>query len=156
MSAIDSSVPDDLFHILRAGSPAILVTVDDDGFPHTAFTFTASRVHNRIAVMVDDGSRTLANIERTGQASVQVLAPGNRVYLLKGRVTPDRTRLASSPAPSRRVEIEVVSVKNQAWPEIAVSALEYDYGPAARTHWVEAIPRIYAELRGDADSGRAE
>ncbi len=142
-------MPDDLFQVLSAGVPAILLTVDENGFAHTAFTFAAARQPNGVAVVVDDGSRSLANIERTGRASLEVLAPDNLVYLLKGMVRLSSTRLTSSPLPSRRAEIELVSVKNQAWPEIAVSPLSYDYSTHARAHWSSAVPRIYAELRGD-------
>ncbi len=150
MPGESNQIPDDLLQVLQAGVPAILLTVDENGFAHTAFTFAAARQRNGVAVVVDDGSRSLANIERTGRASVQVLAPDNRVYLLKGTVRLSSTRLTSSPVPSRRAEIELVSVKNQAWPEIAVSPLSYEYSTHARSHWEGAVPRIYAELRGDA------
>ncbi len=150
MPGQSNQMPDDLFQVLQTGVPAILLTVDENGYAHTAFTFAAARQPNVVAVLVDDGSHTLANIERTGTASVQVLAPGNRVYLLKGTVRVSSTRLTSSPVPSRRGEIELVSVKNQAWPEIAVSPLSYEYSSHAQAHWSSAVPRIYAELRGDA------
>lgn len=149
MPGESNQMPDDLLRVLHAGVPAILLTVDENGFAHTAFTFAAAGQPNRVAVVVDDGSRSLANIERTGRASLEVLAPDNLVYLLKGMARLSSTRLTSSPVPSRRAEIELVSVKNQAWPEIAVSPLEYDYSTHARAHWESAVPRIYAELRGD-------
>lgn len=150
MPGESNRMPDDLFQVLQAGLPAILLTIDENGFSHTAFTFAAARQPTSVAVVVDDGSRSLANIERTGQASVQILAPDNLVYLLKGKVSLSSTRLASSPVPSRRADIELVSVKNQAWPEISVSPLTYVYSVHAWARWSSAVPRIYAELRGDA------
>ncbi len=143
-------IPETLLAHLRQGLPALLLTVDEEGYPHTAFTFAATCQSNRVAIVVDDGSRTLANIQRTGQASIQILAPGNIVYLLKGTVALSDDRLTSSPVPSRRGEIELTSAKNQAWPEIAVSPFTYAYSPSARAHWENVLPRLYAELRGDA------
>ncbi len=147
-----NQIPDDLFPVLQAGVPAILLTVGQNGFAHTAFTFAAARQPNSVAVMVDDGSRTLANIEWTGKASVQILAPNNQIFLLKGTVRLSSAHLISSPVSSRRAEIELVSVTNQSWPEIAVSPLSYDYSTHARSLWESAVPRIYAELRGGVAS----
>jgi hypothetical protein len=152
MPGESSQMPDDLFQVLQAGVPAILLTVDENGYAHTAFTLAATRQPNAVAVVVDDGSRSLANIERTGRASVQILAPDNQVYLLKGTVQLSSTHLTSSPVPSCRAEIELVSVKNQAWPEIAVLPLSYEYSTHVRRRWESAVPRIYAELRGDVGS----
>ncbi len=145
-----ASLPDNLFEILHQGIAALLLTVDETGFAHTAFTYAATTEPTCVAVLVDDGSRTLANIERTGQASVQILAPDNVVYLLKGTARVSNTRMTSAPVPARRANIELVSAKNQAWGEVAVSPLAYDYSSRAQAHWEGAIPRIFAELRGDA------
>jgi flavin reductase (DIM6/NTAB) family NADH-FMN oxidoreductase RutF len=143
-----NQIPEALLTVLRVGVPALLLTVDEDNLPHTAFTFAATAHPDRIAVVVDEGSRTLANIERTSKASVQIIAPGNLVYLLKGSVRISETRLASSPAPSRRAEIALTWVKNQAWREIAVTPLTYEYSALARARLEEAAPRLFAELRG--------
>ncbi len=142
-------LPEKLFATLRGGLPALLITIGEDGYPHTAFTFAAATRANEIAVVADDGSKTLANLQRTRQASVQILANENQVYLLKGRVRISETRLTNSPVPSRRATIELDSVRDQAWPEIAVSPLTYIYSPQAATRWANAVPKIYAELRGE-------
>ena len=148
-----TEMPKELFAILSAGTPAILLTVDADGYPHAAFTFAAASRPDCVAVVADDGSRTLTNIERTRKASLQVLAPGNIVFLLKGTVRLSASPLAASPVPSRRAVIELDSVKNQAWPEIAVAPLAYEYSERTRARWEGALPRLYAELRGESSGG---
>ncbi len=149
MARETSQLPEKLLATLRKGLPALLITVDENGWPHTAFTFAAATEPNKVIVVADEGSNTLANIERTGQASVQILAPENQVYLLKGRVRVSESKLKSSPVPSHRAEIDLTLVKNQAWPSIAVSPMTYEYSPQARATWESAVARIYAELRGE-------
>ncbi len=150
MSRETSQLPEKLLVTLREGVPALLITVGEDGLPHTAFTFAAAAEPNRVVVAVDEGSATLANIQRSGQASVQILAPDNQVFLLKGRVRISESKLKSSPVPSRRAEIALSSVKNQAWPTVVVSPLRYEYAPQARATWESAVAHIYAELRGES------
>ncbi len=149
MSSIQNQLPQDLLVVLREGVPALLVTMDAEGYPHTAFTFAVANSQNQIAMVVDEGSTTSKNIARSGKASLQILATENRVYLLKGLVRVRETRLTHSPVPSRRGDLEVVAVKNQAWPEIKVAPLTYEYSERAQTLWREAVPRLYAELRGE-------
>lgn len=148
-----TEMPKELFAVLSTGVPAILLTVDEDGFPHTAFTFAAASRPDCVAVVADDGSKTLANIERTRKASVQVLAEGNIVFLLKGTVRVSGSPLTASPVPSRRAVIELAYVKNQAWPEIAVAPIAYEYSERTRARWEGALPRLYAELRGESSGG---
>ena len=144
-----NNLPEKLFDTLQKGLPALLITSGADGYPHTAFTFVAATQPNQIAVVVDDGSTTLANLQRTGQASVQILGNENQVYLLKGRVRISESKLKNSPVPSCRAVIELQSVRNQAWLEIAVSPLNYIYSPQAAQRRANAVPEIYAELRGE-------
>ncbi len=149
MARETNQLPEKLLATLREGVPALLITAGEDGLPHTAFTFVAATRPNYVAVVIDEGSATLANIERTQQASVQILAPDNQVFLLKGQVRISESKLKSSPVPSRRAEIELSSVKNQAWPTVVVSPLRYAYAPQARSTWESAVAHIYAELRGE-------
>ena len=142
--------PEKFLSVLREGLPALLITVDQDGFPHTAFTFAAATLAQQVAFVVDDVSTTLANIERTGIASIQILAKDNQVYLLKGKVRISESRMKHSPVASRRAIIELHSVRNQAWAEIAVSPLTYINSPRAALLWANAVPKIYAELRGES------
>lgn len=142
--------------LLAAGTPAILLTVDESGFPHTAFTYAITTEAHRLAVAVDEATRTLANLERTGKASVQILGGGNIVYLLKGRVYVSSGRLTASPVPSRRAEIEIQSVKNQAWSGVAVEALAYHYLDPLQSQWQGALPFVLGELRhGDPMANRS-
>ncbi len=143
-----AELPEELFLALQNGVPALLLTVDSEGFPHTAFTFAATRARDWLAVVVDEGSTTLKNIERTKQASVQILARDNLAYLLKGLASIEEKKLQHSPAPSRRAVIELSSVKYQAWTQVRVLPLTYTYSERA-DEWKSALPHLYAELRGE-------
>jgi len=141
-------LPDDLISVLQSGVPALLLTVDESGFPHTAFTYAATRAKDFVAFVVDEKSTTEKNILRAHQASLQILAAGNCVYLLKGTVRVEASTLKNSPAPAHRAILGLSSVKNQAWAQIQVAPLAYEYSERA-LDWVSALPLLYAELRGD-------
>lgn len=139
-------LPDELFSPLRAGVPALLLTVDEYGFPHTAFTYSSTQAKNSVACVVDEHSTTEKNIARTQKASIQILAEGNCVYLLKGIVRIEESILKNSPAPAHRAILELNSVMNQAWAQVQVAPLAYEYTERAH-EWVSALPSLYAELR---------
>ena len=141
-------LPNELFSVLQTGVPAFLITVDENGYPHTAFTYAATLAKDFVAFVVDEKSTTEKNVMRTQKASVQILADGNCVYLLKGSVRLGDARLKHSPAPARRAVMELSSVKNQAWVQIRVAPLTYDYSERAQ-EWVSQLPHLYVELRDD-------
>lgn len=143
-----AELPEELFSVLQFGIPAILLTMDSEGFPHTAFTFVATQARDSIAFVMDEGSTTQKNIERTKMASLQILARDNQVYLAKGSIRVSETKLKHSPASSRRAIMELSSVKNQAWRQVRVAPLTYEYTDRAR-EWESALPQLYAELRGE-------
>jgi hypothetical protein len=145
---VKAELPEELFSVVQRGIPALLLTVDPEGFPHTAFTFVATPATDSIAFVMDEGSTTQKNIERTKMASLQILARNNQVYLAKGPIRVSETKLKHSPAPSRRAIMELSSIRNQAWQQVRVAPLTYEYTDRAR-EWESALPHLYAELRGE-------
>jgi hypothetical protein len=136
---------------LRSGVPAVLVTVGEDGWAHAAMTWAAAVAADRVRFVVDHGSATLANLEREGKASLQVIGANNVLALIKGRVRERRPRIAASPFGMAMWELHVTEVRNQAWSPVAVSPLAYRWvGPEA-----DALSRmeqsVLAELRDPSD-----
>ena len=137
--------------LLRSGVPAVLVTVGEDGWGHAAMTWAAAIAPDRVRFVADHGSATLANLERDGKASLQVIGAENILALVKGRVRERRARIAASPFGMAMWELHVTEVRDQAWSPVAVSPLAY--------RWVgreaEALSRmeqeVLSELRDPSD-----
>ena len=106
-------LPDGLHRLLRAGLPVVLVTVDADGWGHTAMTWAVAVAPDRVRFGVDHGSATLANLERAGKAALQVIARDNAIALIKGRAKPVRARIAA-PFAIAMWELVPIAVKDQA------------------------------------------
>ena len=140
-------LPDRLAGVLRAGCPAVLVTVGADGWGHAAMTWAVAIAPDRVRFGVDHGSTTLANLERGGKAALQVVGPDNVLALIKGQARVRRARIDAAPFAMAMWEMAVNEVKDQSWGPVVVSPLAYTWtGPQA-----EALRRIeqavVAELR---------
>ncbi len=145
------ALPDRLAGLLRSGAPAVLVTVGADGWGHAAMTWAAAVAPDRVRFAVDHGSRTLANLERDGKATLQVIGPDNVLALVKGVAGARRPRIGAAPFGMAMWEMSVTEVRDQAWGPVVVSPLAYTWvGPDA-----EALSRIeqevMAELRDRSD-----
>src|SRR5437660_11171018 len=88
-------LPEGLHRLLRAGLAVVLVTVDADGWGHTAMTWAVAVAPDRVRFGVDHGSATLANLERAGKAALQVIARDNAIALIKGRAKPVPAQIAA-------------------------------------------------------------
>jgi hypothetical protein len=137
--------------LLRPGVPAVLITVGDDGWGHAAMTWAAAVAADRVRFVADLGSATLANLERDGRASLQVIGPDNVLALIKGRVRERRARIAASPFGMAMWEMVVAEVRDQAWSPVAVTPLAYRWvGPEAET-LSRMEQAVLAELRDPSD-----
>ncbi len=141
-------LPDRLLRLLEPGAPAVLITVGTDGWGHAAMTWAAAVSRDRVRFGVDHGSATLANLERDGKATLQVIGKDNTLALIKGRARMLRARIEAAPFAMAMWEQAVAEVKDQAWGPVVVSPLSFEWtGPQA-----EAMRRIeqavLAELRG--------
>lgn len=132
--AITTALPDPLFHFLSRGAPAVLITVGADGWGHAVMTWAAAITPERVRFAADHGSTTLANLERDGKAALQVIGPERLLALLKGPAQILRKRIAAAPFGMALWEMVLTEVKDQAWGDVTVSPLAFEWtGPQAET-----------------------
>jgi hypothetical protein len=141
------AIPDRVVRLLRAGAAVVLITVGADGWPHSALTWAVAPAADRVRFAVDHGSTTLANLERDGKATLQVIGRENTLALIKGRARVLLERLAAAPFGMAMWELLPGEVKDQTWGPVVVSPLAFEWtGPEA-----EALRRIeqavLAEMR---------
>jgi hypothetical protein len=149
MTRTSARLPGPLLQVLRDGLPALLLTEGSDGYPASAFTWVVALDDERVRFVADLGSATLANLEREGRASLQVLAPPDLVFLIKGRCAQVKARLASAAFPAAGMELRVAEAKDQSWPGVSVRPLAYEWAADARAKMLEMEKAVYSELRGD-------
>jgi flavin reductase (DIM6/NTAB) family NADH-FMN oxidoreductase RutF len=141
------TLPDRLAGLLRAGSPVVLLTIGADGWGHAAMTWAVAIAPDRLRFAVDQGSRTLANLERDGKTTLQVIGRDNILALIKGQARLLRPKIEAAPFGMAMWELSVTEVRDQSWGPVVVSPLMFEWtGPEA-----EAMRRIeqavLAELR---------
>jgi hypothetical protein len=85
---ITSQLPPALLEVLRTGCPALLLTTGADGFPATAYTWALALDVVTLRFAADHGSATVANLERESRAALQIISPGNLIFLIKGVSAP--------------------------------------------------------------------
>jgi hypothetical protein len=147
MTRVIDRVPAPLVSVLAEGRPALLLTVGADGYPGSAFTWVVALDDRTLRFVADLGTATLANLEREGRASLQVLAPNGLVFLIKGRCAEVKARLTSAAFPAAAMELRVVEVKDQSWPDVTVRPLAYDWAEGRRAKMLEMERAIYDEMR---------
>jgi len=141
-----ATLPDRLACLLRAGAPVIVVTVGADGWGHAAMTWAVAVAPDRVRFGIDHGSTTLANLERDGKASLQVIGPDNLLALIKGPTQLRRARIAAAPFPMAMWEMAVTEVKDQSWGPVVVSPLAYEW-TGTQTDSLRQVERaVLAEL----------
>ena len=147
MSKTTSELPEKLLAWLHSGGPALLLTVGEDGFPNVAYTWAAAPGARRVRFGADHGSATLANVQRDGRAALQIVGPGNLVFLVKGAVRRLKERIAAAPFRIALMEMAVTECKDQSWPGVTVAPLAYEW-PDDQREAMRAIEQaVYAELR---------
>lgn len=90
----------------------MLLTIDSEGYPHTAFTWIVATSLQQLRFGADQGSTTLANIERSSLASVQIILDEGQPYLIKGRVTTLSPLIKSAPFEMALMEMEITEVRD--------------------------------------------
>lgn len=148
MSKLHTELPDALLAWLKGGAPAVLLTAGADGYVSTAFTWAAAVDARRIRFGVDDGSSSLNNIRRGGQAALQLMGPNNLAFLVKGTAQRLKDRVAAAaPAPMMLFELQVAGAKDQAWPGVTVSPLAFEWPADKRAALEKMEQAVYAEMR---------
>jgi riboflavin kinase len=146
LARVSAELPDAPLAELRHGRAALLITPGADGFPAVAFTWTVALDASTVRFGADHGSSGLANLERAGRASLQVIA--DQPFLIKGPVAPVRASIEAA----RRLgialwEMLVTEVRDQSWPGARVHPLAYDWAPERRAEMRALEQSVLAEMR---------
>ena len=145
---ITPHLPEKLVAYLRPGAPGLLLTAGADGFATSAFTWIIALDGQRARFAVDEGGSTMANLERGGQASLQVIGQGDISFLVKGRARRLKPKLeGAAPYVIQLWEMDVVGAKDQSWPGVATSALTYEWPAEQREAMLAMEHNVYTEMK---------
>jgi len=144
---IAAQLPDTLLNILKTGSSALLLTVGEDGFPNSAFTWVVAINSTTIHFGADHGSATLANLERDRRAALQIIGEGNLIFLIKGNSRQVKPQIEAAPFKIAMVALDIAMVKDQSWPGVSMHPLVYDWSPEQRREMLAMERAVYAEMR---------
>jgi len=145
---ITPQMPEKLVACLRPGAPGLLLTSGADDYATSAFTWIVALDASRVRFAVDEGGSTLANLQRGGQASLQVIGQGDISFLVKGRARLLKPQLdGAAPYVIQLWEMEVVCAKDQSWPGVSTSALAYEWPAAQREAMLRMEQAVYQEMR---------
>jgi hypothetical protein len=145
---ITTELPEKLVDYLGPGAPGLLLTAGADGYASSAYTWVMGMDAKRVRFAVDQGGSAMANLQRSGQASLQIIGPGDVTFLIKGRARPLKERIAAAePYAIMLYEMEVMGAKDQSWPGVATSALKYEWPAEQREAMLKMEQAVYAEMR---------
>jgi len=145
---ITPDLPEKLVGYLRPGAPGLLLTCGADGYASSAFTWIVALDATRLRFAVDEGGSAMANLLRSGQASLQVIGPGDLTFLVKGRARRLSERIAAAgPYAIMLYEMQVAGAKDQSWPGVATTALAYEWPAGQREAMLAMEQAVYAEMR---------
>jgi len=133
---------------LRPGAPGLMLTSGADGYPASAYTWVVVMDARCLRFAVDCGSSALENLRRSGQASLQIIGPGDISFLIKGKARQIRQQIeAAAPAAVMLWELDVMAVKDQSWAGVTTTALQYQWPAAQREAMHKMEQAVYAEMR---------
>jgi hypothetical protein len=145
---VTPQLPEALLAYLRPGAPGLLLTAGADGYATSAYTWIVALDAGRLRFTVDEGGSTMANLQRSGQASLQVIGEGELAFLVKGRARRLKPRLdAAAPYVIQLYEMEVIGAKDQSWPGVTTSALRYEWPAGQREAMLAMEQAVYKEMR---------
>ena len=145
--AITTKLPANLLKYLAEGSPGILATRDEAGWPHLVMTWIVARDERTVRFIADHNTTTSSNLERDNRASLQVIGPDNILFLIKGYSQHIRDRVSAASFAMMMMEMAVTEVKDQSWPIVEVSPLSYIW-LSDKKHELAAMEQaVYSELR---------
>jgi hypothetical protein len=146
---ITSQLPEKLVAYLRPGAPGLLLSTGQDGYATSAWTWIVALDNSRLRFAVDEGGSTMNNLQRGGQASLQVIGRGEITFLVKGRARQIKPRLESAaPYVMQLYEMAVIGAKDQSWPGVSTSALAYTWPAEQREAMLAMEQAVYEEMRG--------
>lgn len=148
IGSITPQMPEKLVAYLRPGAPGLLLTAGADGYATSAYSWIVALDAGRLRFAVDEGGSTMANLQRSGQASLQVIGQGEVTFLIKGRARQVKPRLdAAAPYVIQLYEMEVIGAKDQSWPGVSTNALAYTWPAEQREAMLAMEQTVYKEMR---------
>jgi len=145
---ITPHLPEKLVAYLRPGAPGLLLTSGADGYATSAYTWILALDEKRLRFAVDEGGSTMANLQRSGQASLQVIGQGEITFIVKGRSRQLKPQLEGArPYVIQLHEMEVVGAKDQSWPGVSTNALAYTWPAEQREAMLAMEQAIFKEMR---------
>ena len=137
-----------LIDYLRPGAPALMLTTGADGYAGSAYTWVVAMDAGRLRFGVDLGSSAMTNLQRSGQASIQVIGPGDVCFLIKGKTRPIKDCIeAAAPASIMLWEMAVIATRDQSWPGVKMAPLKYVWPAENREAMLMMEQAVYAEMR---------
>ncbi len=148
---ITPTLPQKLVGYLRPGAPALMLSCGADGYATSAYTWALAIDDKRLRFAVDVGGSSMTNLQRSGQASVQVIGPGDVSFLVKGKSRQVKDRIeAAAPYSIMIWEMDVMGAKDQSWTGVSTTALMYEWPAEQRDAMLAMEQAVYAEMRNCA------
>ncbi|AYH44609.1 pyridoxamine 5'-phosphate oxidase family protein [Azoarcus sp. DN11] len=145
---ITPDMPANLLDYLRRGGPALLLTTGTDGYPSSAYTWAVALNGKRLRFGADQGGSGYANLQRTGQAAIHIIGPGNLAFLVKGTTRFLKEHIsAASPARMALFELEVVGARDQSFPGVTAKPFTYEWPAAQREALTRMEQSVFTEMR---------
>ena len=139
-------LPDQLYSKLKKGLACVMATVGADEFPHIGFAWAAARDSNTIWFAVDTHSRARANIQRTRKAALEIVAPGNLLYLVQGDCAIVKEDIDAPPLAMSIAEMQVRDVRDQSWAGVQVAPLAFRFEGKGADKFIAAEKKALAAL----------
>lgn len=148
IGSVTPNLPARLVGYLRPGAPALLLTAGADGYATSAYTWVVATDDKHLRFGVDDGGSAMANAQRTGLVSLQVIGPDDVTFLVKGKAHQVKSSIESA-APNVIMlwEMEVMGARDQSWRGVKTTALMYEWPAEQREAMLKMEQAVYAEMR---------
>jgi hypothetical protein len=147
MKQVTRQLPEALLNLLSRGRPVLLLTIDAEGFPHSAYTWAVAPTAATVHFGLEYETTTMANLAQNPRASLHIMAEENLLYLIKGMPRQIKARLEAAPFKIALMALDITEVKNQTWPHVTVQPLAYLWRPEQREAMLALEQAIYAEMR---------
>lgn len=148
IGSVTPNLPQKLVGYLRPGAPALLLTAGADGYASSAYTWVVALDDKRLRFGVDDGGTAMANAQRTGLVSLQIIGPDDVSFLVKGKARQVKARIeAAAPNVIMLWEMDVMGARDQTWRGVKTTALMYEWPAEQREAMLRMEQAVYAEMR---------
>lgn len=148
IGSVTPHLPEKLVGYLRPGAPALLLTAGADGFASSAYTWVVATDNKHLRFGVDDGGTSMANAQRTGLVSLQIIGPDDVSFLVKGKARQIKSRIdTAAPNVIMLWEMEVMGARDQTWRGVKTTALRYEWPAEQREAMLKMEQAVFAEMR---------